>query len=79
MGVSGFQFVVTAKITDDGVHFRSHLDGSQHFIGPEESMKIQAALGSDIAMAFDECSPYPCSYEEALEGLERTTAGQSAL
>jgi queuine tRNA-ribosyltransferase len=72
-GFQVFSLSSLRKITDDGVHFRSHLDGSQHFIGPEESMKIQAALGSDIAMAFDECSPYPCSYEEALEGLERTT------
>ena len=72
-GFQVFSLSSLRKITDDGVHFRSHLDGSQHFIGPEESMKIQAALGSDIAMAFDECSPYPCSYEDALEGLDRTT------
>lgn len=62
------------RITDEGVYFRSHLDGSHHFITPEKAMEIQAALGSDIAMAFDVCSPYPCSYEEALAAVERTTA-----
>jgi queuine tRNA-ribosyltransferase len=60
------------KITDKGVHFRSHIDGSKHFIGPEESMAIQTILGSDIVMAFDECTPYPCSYEEVKRSLKRT-------
>jgi len=72
----GFQVYSLAKlrkITDDGVLFRSHIDGSEHFIGPEESMKIQAALGSDIAMAFDECTPYPAEYEVVKESMERTT------
>ncbi|MGB4504496.1 MAG: tRNA guanosine(34) transglycosylase Tgt [Syntrophaceticus sp.] len=72
-GFQVFSLSSLRQITDDGVHFRSHLDGSRHFIGPEQSMEIQAALGSDIAMAFDECSPFPCSYEDALAGLERTT------
>ncbi len=62
------------RITDEGVYFRSHLDGSLHFISPEKAMEIQAALGSDIAMAFDVCSPFPCSYEDALTALERTTS-----
>lgn len=62
------------RITDEGVQFRSHLDGSLRFITPEKAMEIQAALGSDIAMAFDVCASYPCSYEDALTALERTTA-----
>src|SRR6056297_4241138 len=61
------------KITEDGVHFRSHIDGSKHFIDPERSMDIQMALGSDIAMAFDQCAPYPCSYEDTVAALARTT------
>ncbi|MBF0516945.1 MAG: tRNA guanosine(34) transglycosylase Tgt [Nitrospirae bacterium] len=61
------------KITQEGVTFRSHINGSTHFIGPLESMEIQAALGSDIIMAFDECTPYPSSYEYTLKSLELTT------
>ncbi|MBF0328125.1 MAG: tRNA guanosine(34) transglycosylase Tgt [Nitrospirae bacterium] len=61
------------KICEDGVEFRSHLDGSLHFIGPEKAMEIQTALGSDIAMAFDECTPYPAEYDYALNSLELTT------
>ncbi|HHY39898.1 MAG TPA: tRNA guanosine(34) transglycosylase Tgt [Syntrophaceticus sp.] len=72
-GFQVFSLSKLRKITDEGVYFRSHLDGSKHFIGPEESMEIQRILGSDIAMAFDECSPFPCSYEEALTGVKRTT------
>ena len=61
-----------AKITEDGVYFRSFLDGSKHFIGPEESMKIQENLGADIIFAFDECtSPYS-DYEYTKEAMERT-------
>lgn len=60
------------KITEDGVFFQSHIDGSKHFLGPYESMQIQKTLGSDIVMAFDECSPYPCSYEMAVKAMERT-------
>lgn len=52
--------------------FQSHLDGSRHFIGPEESMDIQQKLGSDICMAFDVCSPYPCDYNTAKINMERT-------
>lgn len=51
------------KITEEGVAFRSHLDGSKHFISPEVSMEIQMALGADIVMAFDECTPYPADYQ----------------
>ena len=60
-------------ITEEGVEFRSHIDGSKQFISPEKSMEIQNALGSDIMMAFDECTPYPATYEYAKESMERTS------
>lgn len=60
------------KVTEEGVYFQSHLDGSKHFLGPRESMQVQKILGSDIVMAFDECSPYPCEYEEAKKAMHRT-------
>ncbi len=62
------------QVTDEGVSFRSHIDGSTHLFTPEKSMEIQMALGSDIAMAFDECAPYPCDYETTKRALVRTTA-----
>lgn len=61
------------KINEDGVEFRSHIDGSKHFFTPEKVMEIEMALGADIAMAFDECAPYPCDYEYAKKSLELTT------
>lgn len=61
------------QISDEGVTFRSHLDGSSHFMGPAESMAVQEALGSDIAMAFDECVAYPATREEAEAGVVRTS------
>lgn len=60
------------KISDEGVFFNSHIDGSKHFIDPEKAMEIQMALGSDIAMAFDECSPYPVSRLEVKNAAKRT-------
>lgn len=72
-GFQVFSLSDLREIKEEGVYFRSHLDGSTHFIGPEESMEIQNALGADIIMAFDECAPYPCSYEEAARAVERTT------
>lgn len=60
------------EITDEGVTFRSPRDGSMVFLGPEEAVKAQQNLGSDIAMAFDHCPPYPCSRQEALAAVERT-------
>ena len=60
------------KVTEDGVEFRSHLDGSRHFFAPETSIHIQEKLGSDIMMQFDECSPYPCDHERARKALDRT-------
>lgn len=61
-------------IKEDGVEFRSHIDGSKHFFSPEKVMEIENALGADIIMAFDECAPYPTSYEYALKALKRTTS-----
>lgn len=72
-GFQVFSLSPLRKITGDGVTFRSHLDGSEHFITPEIVMAIQGALGSDIAMAFDECTPYPASREYTLKSLELTT------
>jgi queuine tRNA-ribosyltransferase len=60
------------KITDEGVRFQSHWDGSYHTFTPERIIEIQREIGSDIMMVLDECSPYPCSYEEALKANERT-------
>lgn len=61
------------KIKEEGVEFRSHIDGSKHFISPEKSIEIQNSLGSDIMMCFDECTPYPATYEYAKHSMERTT------
>jgi queuine tRNA-ribosyltransferase len=72
----GFQVWSLAKmrkITEEGVHFQSHLDGSKMMLTPELSMEIQAALGSDIAMLFDECPPYPCDEKYAEKSLALTT------
>ena len=61
------------EITEKGVTFRSHIDGSKHFISPERATEIQEALGADIIMAFDECAPYPAEKDYVKESLERTT------
>ncbi len=71
-GFQVFSLAPLRKVEDQGVWFRSHLDGSTHFIGPEEAVKIQEALGSDIAMAFDECPPYPCEDEALRRAVDRT-------
>ena len=60
------------KVTEEGVLFRSHIDGSRHFIGPELAVRIQEALGSDIMMCLDECTPYPATRSEAGESLSLT-------
>ena len=60
----------TRKITEQGVHFRSPVDGARVFMGPEESMQIQRELGSDIVMIFDECTPYPATEQEARSSME---------
>ncbi len=61
------------KITEEGVYFQSHIDGSKKFMSPEVAVKIQMELGSDIMMAFDECAPYPAEYDYVKNSLERTT------
>ena len=71
-GFQVFSLSGLRKITEEGVAFRSHLDGSKRFISPEVSMDIQQALGSDIAMAFDVCSAYPCDHRTAEEAMHRT-------
>ena len=71
-GFQVFSLSDMRKITEDGVTFRSHIDGSEKFLSPEISIATQAALGSDIAMAFDECIPYPADYDYAKISTERT-------
>ena len=71
-GFQVFSLAGIRKIEEKGVTFRSHLDGSKQFIGPEESMDIQQALGSDICMAFDVCTAYPCDRETAKKNMETT-------
>ena len=61
------------KISEDGVEFQSHLDGSKKFLSPEKVMEIENSLGADIIMAFDECCPYPSTYEYTKKSMERTT------
>ena len=60
------------KISEEGVAFKSHIDGSRHFFSPEKSMEIQRNIGADIIMAFDECPPYPSTYEYARLSMEMT-------
>jgi queuine tRNA-ribosyltransferase len=71
-GFQVFSLGQMRSISREGVTFRSHLDGSKHFISPEDSMAIQRGLGSDILMTFDECMPYPVSYEYAANSMELT-------
>ncbi len=72
-GFQVFSLASLRKIREEGVYFNSHIDGRKIFMGPEESMRIQSNLGSTIAMAFDECVPYPSSYEYTKASVERTT------
>lgn len=72
-GFQVFSLAAMRKITEEGVTFKSHLDGSSHFISPEKAIEIENALGADIIMAFDECAPYPCEYSYAKDSMERTT------
>jgi len=71
-GFQVFSLAHLGKITDKDITFRSHIDGSLHRLSPEISMEIQNTLGSDIVMAFDECTPYPCDYKQAEKSLQRT-------
>lgn len=72
-GFQVFSLGPLRKIKEEGVEFRSHLDGSKHFLSPEKATEIQNALGSDIIMAFDECTPYPADRQYVKNSLERTT------
>ncbi len=71
-GYQVFSLARLRRIVEKGVHFQNHIDGAPMFLGPREAMEIQAALGSDIAMAFDECPPYPCERDYAAASLART-------
>lgn len=72
-GFQVFSLANNRKIYEDGVEFRSHIDGSKQFISPEISIDIQNTLGSDIMMSFDECAPYPADYDYIKNSMERTT------
>ena len=71
-GFQVFSLAGIRKIREDGVTFQSHLDGSRRFLSPEKSMEIQRALGSDIVMAFDVCTAYPCDHRTAEDAMHRT-------
>ena len=72
-GFQVFSLSSLSKISEEGVLFNSHLDGSKHLFTPEKVMEIEEALGADIIMAFDECCPYPADYEYVKKSMERTT------
>ena len=72
-GYQIFSLAKLRKITEEGVEFQNHIDGARAFISPEIAMEIQLLLGSDIAMALDECVPYPCQYDYAAQSAEMTT------
>jgi queuine tRNA-ribosyltransferase len=78
-GYQVFSLAKLRELTDDGIEFQSHIDGSRKFLSPEKAVDIQEKLGSDIMMALDECVPYPSSEKEALDAVRRTAswAGRS--
>ena len=71
-GFQVFSLADLRDISEEGVHFRSHIDGSRYFISPEKAVEIQNSLGSDIMMTFDECPPYPCDYDYAKKSMNTT-------
>ncbi len=71
-GFQVFSLGALRKITEEGVTFQSHLDGSRHMLSPEKAMEIEQALGADIMMAFDECTAYPAEYKTVVAAMERT-------
>src|SRR5215470_7845589 len=73
-GFQVFSLGPLRKVSEEGVDFQSHIDGSSHMISPEKSIDIQVALGGDIVMAFDECNSYPSSHDEALRSLKLTSS-----
>ena len=72
-GFQVFSLSDLRTISEEGVEFKSHLDGSKHFFSPEKVMEIEEALGADIIMSFDECVEYPATYEYTKQSMERTT------
>ena len=71
-GYQVYSLSANRKIKEEGVKFKSHIDGSYHFFTPERAVEIQRAIGADIIMAFDECTPYPCEYNYAKSSMEQT-------
>ncbi len=71
-GFQVFSLATLVKVEEEGVRFRSHIDGSERFIGPVEAAEIQRRLGADMVTCFDQCTSYPCTREEAAEAVERT-------
>ena len=71
-GYQVYSLATQRKITEEGVWFKSYIDGSKHFFSPENVMDVQRAIGGDIIMAFDECTPYPCEYQYAKKSMEMT-------
>lgn len=71
-GFQVYSLSANRKIKEEGVKFKSHIDGSYHFFSPENVMEIQRAIGADIIMAFDECTPYPCDYRYARRSMHMT-------
>lgn len=72
-GYQVFSLTELRKLKEDGVEFRSHLDGSKHFFTPEKVIQIQRSIGSDIMMVLDECAPYPCDYDYAKKSVQLTS------
>ena len=71
-GYQVFSLAERRKVTEGGVHFRSHIDGSAYFLGPEEVIRSQETLGADLITVLDECTPYPCEHEQVRRSLETT-------
>jgi queuine tRNA-ribosyltransferase len=71
-GYQVYSLSANRKIKEEGVKFKSHIDGSYHFFSPERAMEIQRSIGADIIMAFDECTPYPCEYNYAKRSMHMT-------
>lgn len=71
-GYQVYSMTANRKIKEEGVKFKSHIDGSTHFFSPESAVDIQRTIGADIIMAFDECTPYPCDYKYAHRSMEMT-------
>ncbi|MBW1838731.1 MAG: tRNA guanosine(34) transglycosylase Tgt [Deltaproteobacteria bacterium] len=72
-GFQVYSISANQKVSEEGIAFKSHLDGSRHFLSPELCMEVQEALGADVAMCLDECVPYPSSYDYVHDSLKRTT------